>query len=70
MGETAIKISLITLIKVVIGNLFLGKLGAAVQSFLESPEMKERMGESKTDVPDTAGISDKLTPKIILLCKN
>lgn len=54
----------------VIGNLFLGKLGAAVQSFLESPEMKERMGESKTDVPDTAGISDKLTPKIILLCKN
>lgn len=54
----------------VIGNLFLGKLGAAVQSFLESPEMKGRMGESKTDVPDTAGISDKLTPKIILLCKN
>lgn len=32
--------------------------------------MRERMRERKTDVPNTASISDNLTAKIILLYKN
>lgn len=45
MGETAVKPNVLTLIKAVKGNPVLGRLWVAVQSSLESPEMKGRMGE-------------------------
>lgn len=52
-------------------NLVLGWLWDPFQVFFCSYcLMRERMGERKTDVPDTAGISDNLTPKIILLYRN
>lgn len=54
MGETAVKPNVLTLIRAVICNPVLGRIWDAVQSSLESPEMKGRMGERKTDVPDTA----------------
>lgn len=54
MGETAVKPNVLTLIRAVICNPVLGRIWDAVQSSLESPEMKGRTGERKTDVPDTA----------------
>lgn len=53
-------------------NLVLGRLWDPFLQFFFCSYclMRKRMGERKTDVPDTAGISDNLTPKIILLYRN
>lgn len=75
MGEIAIKTSLITLRKAVITYFWAGSgllffLFLFFFFFWSHCLMIERVGDTKTGVPDTASISDNVIPKIILLYKN